>query len=431
MLPHMTHTVTAPLKQHAGRDWHLLWTAGAVSTLGDGAFLAALPLLAATMTSDPRLIAGVTAWGTLPWLLAALPAGVLADRVDARRAMTRVQLTQALLVGVLAALTLAGPTELLAPRASTPRLGITAIYAVAFALGLAETLAKVAAQKLIPAVVPADQLEHANGRQNATLFANRQFLGPPLGALLFSVAASLPLWACTLTFAGSALLASRIRTRTSPAAKPARSMRADIAEGVRWLAGNRLLRTLSLLSGVANLANFMAMATFVLFARELLAVSDAQYGVVVALTGVGGVLGSLLSRRIVAEFGARRTVTVTIFSTPLAMIALGLLARDVVTLAALASVTSFGASLWNVSSASLRQRTVPAELMGRVSSVGLLLAWGTQPVGAVLGGLVAGWLGLAAPWIVAGALRLIAALLALRPLATWPASEPHAVSRMR
>ena len=411
MLPHMTLTLTAPVKQRAGRDWRLLWTAAAVSTLGDGAFLAALPLLAATMTSDPRLIAGVTAWGTLPWLLAALPAGVLADRVDARRAMTRVQLAQAVLVGLLAALTLAGSG------------GIAAVYAVAFALGLAETLAKVAAQKLIPAVVPADLLEQANGRQNATLFTNRQFLGPPLGALLFSIAAALPLWACTLTFAGSALLASRIRTRTSPAVRPARSMRADIAEGVRWLVANRLLRTLSLLAGVANLANFMAMATFVLFARELLGVSDAQYGVVVALTGVGGVLGSLLSRRIVATFGARRTVTVTIFSTPLAMIALGLLARDVVTLAALASVTSFGASLWNVSSASLRQRTVPAELMGRVSSVGLLLAWGTQPVGAVLGGLIAGWLGLAAPWIVAGGLRLIAALLALRPLASWPVND--------
>lgn len=263
------------------RDWHLLWTASAVSTIGDGAFLAVLPLLAASMTTDPRLIAGVTAWGTLPWLLAALPAGALADRWDARRTMARFQVAQALLLGALAAATL------------TAVGGVAVLYAAAFAVGLAETMVKVSAQKLVPAVVGARDLERANGRQNATVFANRMFLGPPLGALLFSLAASLPLWWCASTFAVSAALACRIRTPTTPGHR--RTLRVEIGEGVRWLGSNRLLRTLSLLSGVANLANFMAMATFVLFARERLGVSDAAYGVVVALTGVGGVLGSLLS----------------------------------------------------------------------------------------------------------------------------------------
>src|SRR5262245_26179347 len=125
-----------------GRDWRLLWTASTISSLGDGAFLAVLPLLAATVTGDPRLIAGVTAWGTLPWLLASLPAGVLVDRGDARRSMAFVQTAQAVLVAMLAAL-----TALNGPR-------IVAIYAIAFLLGVAETVAKVASQKLIPAVVP-------------------------------------------------------------------------------------------------------------------------------------------------------------------------------------------------------------------------------------------------------------------------------------
>ncbi|BCJ76417.1 MFS transporter [Catellatospora sp. IY07-71] len=403
----MTMTDTVPnAVRRPRRDWHLLWAASAVSTLGDGAFVAVLPLLAASMTSDPRLIAGVTAWGTLPWLLAALPAGALADRWDARRTMARFQVAQALLLGALAAVTL------------TAVSGVAVLYAVAFAVGLAETMVKVSAQKLVPAVVGARDLERANGRQNATVFANRMFVGPPLGALLFSLAASLPLWLCASTFTVSAALVWRIRARTEPGRR--RTLRVEIGEGVRWLGSNRLLRTLSLLSGAANLANFMAMATFVLFARERLGVSDAAYGVVVALTGVGGVLGSLLSGRIVATLGSRRTVTITIFTTPVAMIALGLFARDVLTLTLLASVTSFGASLWNVSSSSVRQRMVPAALMGRVSSVGLLMAWGTQPLGALLGGFVAGWWGLAAPWLIAGAVRLAAAFLALRPLASWP-----------
>jgi predicted MFS family arabinose efflux permease len=197
------------------------------------------------------------------------------------------------------------------------------------------------------------------------------------------------------------------------------------------MAGHRLIRTVSLLAGVANLANFLAMATFVLFARQRLGASDVQYGLIVALSGIGGVLGSLLSRRVVATLGGRRAATITLFSTPLAMIALGLFARDVATVAALASMTSFGAALWNVASASMRQRSVPAELMGRVSSVGLLLAWGTQPVGAILGGLVADWWGLAAPWLAGGGLRLVTAVLALPALAAWPADRVFTAASRR
>ncbi|MEV0272137.1 MFS transporter [Hamadaea sp. NPDC050747] len=401
----MTALLGTPVRR-SRRDWRLLWSAGAISSLGDGAFLAALPLLASTMTTDPQLIAGVTAWGTLPWLLAALPAGALADRLDARRTLSFVQLAQALLIGALAVLVML--------RSG----GILAVYAVAFAVGLAETLAKVSGQRLLPVVVDPAGLEKANGRQNAALFANRQFLGQPLGAFLFSVAAGLPFWVDVASFLVSALLV-RSLSRSAPGVADRRALRSEIAVGVRWLASHPLLRTLSLLAGVANLANFLAMATFVLFVRDRLGVSDAAYGVVVALTGVGGVLGSFLSARIVGRFGGRRTVLTTLFVTPTAMIVLGLYAHDIVTLTALASITTFSASLWNVAVMSLRQRTVPAELMGRVASVGLLLAFGTQPIGALLGGLVAGWWGLAAPWIVAGVVRLVAAVASLRPLTRW------------
>ena len=393
---------------HLGRDWRLLWTASAISTLGDGAFLAVLPLLALTMTTDPRLIAGVTAWGTLPWLLASLPAGAVVDRCDARRSMVLVQGVQALLVALLAAVTMLNAGH------------IALLYAVAFTLGVAETVAKIAAQKLIPAVVPAELLEQANGRQNASLFTAKEFLGPPLGTLLFWLAAPLPLWADVATFAVSAVLIARIAARTWQAAPATRrSLRAEIGEGLRWLAGHRLLRTLSLLSGVANLANYMAMATLVLFARQRLGLTEVGYGLLVGVMAVGGIAGSLLSRRIVARFGGRAVVTATLFTTPLAMLGIGLLARDPLTLGLLATVSSFGASLWNVASGSLRQRTVPGDLLGRVSSAGLLLAWGVQPLGAVLGGLIAGSFGLAAPWLCAGALRLLAAACALPTLREW------------
>ncbi len=389
-----------------GRDWHLLISAGTVSMLGDGAFLAALPLLAATMTHDPGVIAGITVWGSLPWLLAALPMGAFADRYDARRTATAAQVVQAALVALLAGAATVGAG------------GITLVYAVAFAVGLAETLAHISLQKLVPAVVPAARLEAANGRQHAALFSSRQFVGPPLGALLFTVAVGLPFWVDAFTFAVSAVLVWRIRA-TTPVTRRETSLLAGIGEGVRWLAGNRLLRTLALLSGVANLANFLAMATFVLFAKQVLGLDDIGYGVVLGLMAVGGITGALISGRAVGWAGGRRTVTFTLFATPLAMLAVGLFARDVVTVAALAFVTSFGAALWNVAAGSLRQRTVPGALLGRVSSAGLMVTWGAQPLGAYLGGLTATWWGLSAVWVVAALLRLLAATAALPALREW------------
>jgi MFS family permease len=404
-----------------GRDWRLLWSASVISTLGDGAFLAALPLVASTMTTDPRLIAGVTAWGTLPWLLAALPAGALVDRTDSRRCMVTMQILQALLVATLALLT------------TVHAGGIAALYAVAFAVGLAETVAKVGAQKLVPAVVAPEHLERANGRQNAALFAAQECLGPPLGTLLLSIATPLPFWADVASFAISATLVAGIATqrrpaparRPVPARRPApaprRRLSTEIVVGVRWLFRHELFRTFALLAGVANLANFMAMATLVLFARQRLGLDARGYGLLLALMALGGVAGSLLSRRILARLSTRAVVTTTVFTTPIAMLAVGLFAHDLPTMAALTTVTSFGASLWNVATGSLRQRTVPAELLGRVSSAGLLMSWGAQPLGAVLGGLVASWLGLAAPWLLAGTIRLVAAGLAVRPLRRWRA----------
>ncbi|SRR6266511_1421265 len=400
---------TAAVRGKPARDWRLLWTATGISTLGDGAFIAALPLLAATMTEDPRLVAGVTAWGSLPWLLAALPAGALADRTDGQRLMHGAQWVQAGVVTLLAALTVVHAGH------------IAVLYAVAFALGVAETAVKASAQTLIPVVVPIEGLEKANGRLGATVFTAKEFLGPPLGSLLFALATPLPLWVDAATFAASALLIARISKRgrdRGPLRR--RPIRAEITEGLRWLARHRLLRVLTLLSAAANLCNAMVTATFVLFATERLHTGEFGFGLLLGAMAVGGVLGSLLSRRAIDRFGGRAVVTTTILLTPLAQLAIGAVARDAFTVGALAAVCSCCASLWNVATVSLRQRTVPAELIGRVSNTGLTVAWGAQPMGALLGGLIAGGFGLAAPWIVAGALRLSTALLALPALRRWP-----------
>jgi MFS family permease len=166
--------------ERLGRDWVKLWTADAVSTLGDGAYLGAIGLLAVSFTSSPRLVAGVATASTLPWLLFSLHAGAIADRYDRRRLMWTAQLVQALaVVGVALAAVLPGGR-------------IWMLYIASFALGSAQTIFGNAAQSVLPQIVLPSQLEKANGRQYAVETITDGFVGPPIGSLLFAASAALP-----------------------------------------------------------------------------------------------------------------------------------------------------------------------------------------------------------------------------------------------
>ena len=214
-----------------------LWSASAVSNLGDGVDAVALPLLAESLTRDPLLFAGVAVAQRLPWLLFSLQAGAIADRVDRRRLMAIVNAARAGLLAVFG-------VAVLLDAAS-----IWLLYGVGFLLGVAETLFDNAAQSILPALVPRPALERANGRLMAAETVTNQFVGPPLGGALFSVAAAAPILLDAGTFAVSAGLIAWISgvyvtgRDTAAAAGPRPRMRTEIAEGLRWLAGHRLLRT--------------------------------------------------------------------------------------------------------------------------------------------------------------------------------------------
>ncbi|MEY9862365.1 MFS family permease [Catenulispora sp. GAS73] len=401
-----------------GRDWHLLFTAGAISVLGDGAFVAALPLLAAGYTRDPRLMSGLTVAGTLPWLVFSLQAGAIADRSESRRLSIQAQgwqLLCVLAVGLLAMDRGAG-------------WGLAALYVLAFGLGMAAALAKSASQPLMTSVVPRERLISANGQLYTAQSVAKDFAGPALGAALFALTPTLPFWADAVTFAVSMLLIARLpRTgrrqppggRTTAAAEVGvataerRSLRADMKEGLTWLAHHRLLRTTTMLSAAANFGSTMGAATLVLY------VGTHHYGVLLSIAAVGGIVGGLISRAAVARLGGRVVARLCSSVTPVAGIGIGLSGANMFVVAALLGVGSMSASLWNVAVVSQRQRLVPPHLLGRVSSAGIMVVWGMQPLGALVGGLIAGWFGLAAPWVVGGGLRVVASVLAIRPLREW------------
>ena len=360
------------------------WAASAVSNLGDGVFQVALPLLAVSLTRSPTQIAGIALAARVPWLVMSLVAGALADRLDRRRTMVRVDLVRAAL---LAGLTVA----VAADAASIPLL-----YVVALALGFAETLFDTASQSLMPALVEPDDLSKANGRLYAAELVTNQFIGPPLGGLLAATALAV---AFGITAVGY-LLASIALLTLVGSFRPARSgpptrIRADIAEGVRFVWHHPVLRTLGTMLGLWNMSFTATASVFVLYAVEPgpMGLSQAGFGLLMTSGAVGGIAGSWIAPAVERALGRRRALA--------ASVSIGALSAAIpaLTAAPLAVAASFviagvASVVWNVITVSLRQRITPDHLLGRMNSVYRLLGWGTMPVGALLGGVLAEAFGL-------------------------------------
>ena len=398
-----------------GSGFRRLWAASTVSTLGDGMYLAALPLLAAELTRDPLAVSVVTSAGWLPWLLFALPAGALVDRLDRRRVMWVVDSVRALVVGVLTVAVVAG-------WVSIPLLAVAG-----FLVGAGQTLFENAAQAMVVAVVGRDprRLERANGQPVASLTVGQQLVGPPVGSAAFAVAAWLPFLADAVSFGVSARLVASIRGRfraeEADDPPPVRSLRAEIAEGLRFLFRHRLLRAAVLLVSASNLAFMAGEAVLVLFAAEELGLGSRGYGLLLAAVAVGGLPGSLLAARVGGRVPPARLIVGGVLAGAVVMAVFGL-ATDPWVAGAAYAATGAVWGVWNVTLLSLRQAIVPDRLMGRVVGAIRLVGFGTIPIGALLGGLAARALGLRAPYLLGAAVLAVAALAAA-PHITSPAIE--------
>ena len=391
----------APAAPRLSRDYWRLWWANAISSTGDGAFVAALPLLAVTITRDPRLVSVVTAATYLPWLLLSLPAGAMVDRYDRATLMWRAQSVQAAVVTIVAVLVVAHQAS------------IEVLAAGGLLLGSAEVIFSNAAQSVLPALVPPELLAKANGSQQVSLTVGESFLGPPAGSLLFAAAAALPFGLDAVSFAGSAALLARLpRTGQTDEDATYPRIRAQVAEGLRWLARHRLLRVVAVLLGVFNFANQMGQAVLVLLATQTLHVSTRGYGLLLAASAVGSVVGGLVNPILTRRMGMLPSLVLPALVDAAAFVGIGLAPGPLV-VAALLAAQGFSVAMWNVVTVSLRQRVVPGHLLGRVNSVYRMLGWGLMPLGALAGGFVAHAAGLRAPYIVAGLLCALSALVAL------------------
>lgn len=397
-----------------GADFTRLWTAAAVSNVGDGVTLAAAPLLVASVSDDPAHIAGAVVAQQLPWLLFALVSGAYVDRLDRRRLVVTVNLVRAVALAGLAA------------GVATGTVGLVVIYAVLFVLGVGETLADTATGALLPSVVAPEHLPHANARLYAAFTIGNQFVAKPLGAWLFVVSAAAPFGFDAFTFAVAAALVAGIRpvageqpglgpTGPARAPQPRASLRAEIVAGVRWLWRHRLLRTLAVSMGAGNVAFGAAFAVFVLYCRQRLGLSDVGYGFLLTAFAVGGLVGTTVAARLTRALGAVAVLRAGLAIEAVTHVALAITTTPWVAAAVLV-VFSVHGMVWGVTVASVRQRVVPEGLRGRVGSVFGLLDLGGAALGALLGGLVAGAWAITTPFWGAAVVMAAVTVLAWRPL---------------
>lgn len=388
-----------------GPRFRRLWGTLAASNLGDGLLGAATPLLVASLTRDPLLVAGATAAGQLPWLLFALPSGAIVDRLDRRAVVLLVNSVRAALVILLG---------FVATGALGGLPAIALIYLVAFLLVSGDTFVDPAVEALVADVVAPEHLPAANSRFQGTLWFMQLFGGPPLGAALFTVWPALPFGVGAAAFLAAVVLLVGLGGSFRPerAARP-NDLRAEIVEGIRWLVARPLLFQLAILAGTINTFAFAVIAIFVLYAQDVLGVGGLGYGVLLAVIGVGGLLGSLVATRVIAAVGPGRAISVGVGLGAVSGIVMAF-----VTNAVIAAIVTIGygvmLTFWNVVVVSLRQELVPRQLRGRILGVYRLVAWGAQPVGALVGGILASTLGLQAPFLISGLAFVVVALVSLR-----------------
>lgn len=380
-----------------------LWIASGVSNLADGIGLTAAPLLAATITRDPLLVSGLIFAQSLPWFLFTLISGALVDRLDRRQVMKAANSGRFFLLSVMG-------LSVLAEVVNLPQL-----YLIFFMLGIIETFFDNAALAVLPVIVPEEELEDANGRLFATGTLANELVGPSLGSVLFSILYSAPFFLASLAYGFSAMVLGWIPGQyVSKVSRQPQGLVQEIREGVQWFWAHRLLRTLGFFAGIFNFVSAATMGVFVLFAQDVLGLSEAAYGFLISVGAIGGIGGSLMTKKLSSRFGPGRILFIDAFLSGLAFVGMALTTNPLV-VGAMFILISMTTMFGNVIIISLRQSIIPDHLLGRVASAYRMVVMGALPLGALFGGMIARTFNLATPMLVGGGLLTIAAF-AIQPI---------------
>ena len=383
------------VSEKLGPAFNRLFSASVISNLSDGLLAVAAPLLAISLTKDPVLISMLSAFVMLPWLLFAIPIGLIVDRSNKRLLITLTNSIRFITAGLVAL------------AISTDTITIYWLLLATFLIGTCEVATDTAAQSLIPVILEKKNFEKANSRMNIAETVIQNFIGAPLSGFLYATAIVLPFILNSLGFLIAAIFVFMIPAHlisqgssVETTVLEKKSFISEIKFGLNYLWNDRPLRRLVATTTSLGLFYSLSTSTLILFITEILEVQAKYFGVLMAGAGSGGVLGGILTPVLSKKFGRGAVLAVAIFISSITVLFQGL-SPNVWVFGVIGFISTFSITNWNILLMSCYQVLIPAELYGRIHGARRTFVWGVMPIGALLGGVIA-QSGLRLPLIVGG-----------------------------
>ena len=381
----MGRIVDAVLPARMGTPFRWLVGSAWIGNLGDGIALAAGPLLVASQTSDPLLVALAGLLQRLPWLVFGLHAGVLADRLDRRLVVIAVDLLRAAVLVVLVAALVTGAVD------------IPVVLVAMFLLGTAEVFVDTTSATLLPMVVARADLGIGNARMMTARITMNELIGPSVGAALFVLGMAWPFVVQAVCLLLGALLVSRMVVPPLPVTEGPRHVVRDIAEGFRWTWGNPAVRTLTLAIVTFNVTWGAAWSVLVLYASDRLGLGPIGFGLLTTVGALGGIAGTAGYDWLERHASLAAIMRVGLVVETLTHLGLALTTTPWVAMVIL-FVFGVHAFVWGTTSRTVRMRAVPPQLQGRVGSLYSIGVFGGIVAGQALGGVIARIWGITGPF---------------------------------
>lgn len=369
------------------RNFTTMWTGQALSQFGAQITELAIPVLAVLLLNATEWEVGVlNAANLAAFLVVGLPAGAWIDRMRKRHVMIWADLVRAIALSTLPILAMFGALQM------------WHLYVVALIMGIATVFFDVSYQSIIPSLVRKNQIAEANGKLESTAQL-AGLAGPAFGGWLVGIiAAPLAILVTVGTYLASfvALMFTRDREQPRPKHEHEPLMK-EIGDGLKWVFGNPLLRRIVGTTGVANFFGTISQTLLPIFVLRELGLSPASLGLVFSLGAVGGLVGAVLTPRIVRAIGEARAIPVSALAfcaAPLLLPAVSLVPSLALPLLVLSGfIMSFTILLYNITQVTFRQRITPPRMLGRMNASIRFVVWGVMPIGALLAGLLGTWIG--------------------------------------
>jgi len=393
------------MSEKLGPAFNRLFSASVISNLSDGLLAVAAPLLAISLTKDPVLISLLSAFVMLPWLLFAIPIGLIVDRSNKRLLITFTNSIRFITAGLVAL------------AISTDTITIYWLLLATFLIGTCEVATDTATQSLIPVILEKKNFEKANSRLNIAETVIQNFIGAPLSGFLYATAIVLPFILNSLGFLIAAIfvlmIPAHLISHGSTEDKhevEKKSFIGDIKFGLNYLWADRPLRRLVATTTSLGFFYSLSTSTLILFITETLDLPTQYFGVLLAGSGSGAVLGGILTSTLSKKFGRGGVLAVAIFVSSITVLFQGF-APNFWVFGSIGFISAFFITNWNILLMSCYQVLIPSELYGRIHGARRTFVWGVMPIGAFLGGVIAKS-GLRLPLIIGGIATTLISLTA-------------------